>query len=150
MSASANDTVAELKGRPFEFTAKIPLAEFDLGGVLYHGNYFRFYERAREEFLSQQHTSYADLITQGFHLAVTESSQKFSSPIYYGEEIKLELSSSEIKRTSVKLYYRLFRNSELIHQATTTHALVKSEAGKFKLARFPDTLKQAFINIVRD
>ena len=85
--------------------------EFDLGGVLYHANYFHIYEIIREEFLSQGPQSYSSLVKQSCHLAVVESRQKFIKPIYYGDSFKSELIISELKQASATLEYRFYKLS---------------------------------------
>ena len=147
MRASANDTIKQPSARVFTFNAEIPLAEFDLGGVLYHGNYFRYYERAREAFLEHNNTSYASLIEQGFHLVVTESHQHFAKPIRYGDAITLELSATDLKQASVTLTYNLYRDNTHLHSAWTRHALIQTKNEQFKLSRFNGALQKAFSTI---
>ena len=82
----------------FSLKLKPRLGEFDLGGVLYHANYFHLYEKAREAYLESLGLPYPSLVEKGFHLAVTNSEQEFSKPIYYGQELELKLEISERKQ----------------------------------------------------
>lgn len=148
MRGSVNNQQSAPSPRAFEFQGEIPLAEFDLGGVLYHGNYFRYYERAREAFLAANNTSYATLIEQGFHLVVTESQQKFIRPIRYGDAVVLKLSATQLRQASVTLKYNIYSKNVQIHTAWTRHALIQTESNQFKLSRFSEVLHHAFCTIV--
>lgn len=147
MRGSVNNQHSIPSPRAFEFRGEIPLAEFDLGGVLYHGNYFRYYERAREAFLAKHQTPYSALIDQGFHLVVTETQQKFIKPIRYGESLLLKLHATELRQTSVALRYSIYHNTTLVHYATTQHALIQTANNQFKLSRFTEALQTAFAAI---
>jgi acyl-CoA thioester hydrolase len=123
----------------------IRLGEFDLGGVLYHSNYFHIYEQSREALLRSQGLAYSELVTQGQHLAVVESHQRFHRPVEYGMEIQVTLFCDLLKRSSVRINYRWdTTHAELIHEAWTRHAFVKIQDGKFNISAFPAQLSQIF------
>lgn len=122
----------------------IPLAEFDIGGVLYHANYFHLYERARESLLDSLGTPYHQLVKSGCHLAIVESEQYFHKPISYGTEIEVGLRCLELKSASLTFAYSFYSNEELVHEGITRHAFVKKDdSGAFKMSRLPRELKEA-------
>ena len=132
----------------FSLAVSPSLGEFDLGGVLYHANYFHLYEQGREALLQQIDFSYSLLVKGGFHLAVVESHQNFIAPITYGQSITLNLWVSDLKKASLVFHYQLAicadhdaQNSavKVIHQAWTRHALVHTGVEGFGLVSFdPD------------
>lgn len=129
-----------------QFLLDIPpprFGEFDLGGVLYHANYFHIYEIIREAFLGQGPASYPSLVKQSCHLAVVESRQKFIKPIYYGDAFKSELIISELKRASATVEYR-FYNDQTIHLAQTKLVFVNSSSKAFSVTSLPNDLKDYF------
>lgn len=121
----------------------IPLEKFDMGGVLYHANYFHLYEQAREEFLRQAGLPYSTLVKNSEHLAIVESHQKFLAPIYYGDKVELRLSFSELSKTTAKFNYQLFIENTLVHEAWTKNVLVSISSGVFKPSRLPGLLIEA-------
>jgi acyl-CoA thioester hydrolase len=137
----------EMRDRVGEFLFNpglISLAEFDLGGVLYHANYFRIYERAREALLAELGFPYPALVAAGSHLAVVESSQHFHKPVYYGMEVEVGLRCEELRTASVTLAYTFYANSSAVHDATTRHAFVtRDPSGVLRPARLPAELVQA-------
>ncbi len=118
----------------------IPLGKFDLGGVLYHANYFYLYELAREAFLKHLGHPYTELVKQGFHLAVVESHQQFNKAIFYGDLVEIQLSLSELSKAKICFNYEILSSNVKIHTAFTKHAFIKSNAGKFSVSRFEEDL----------
>lgn len=45
-----------------DFPIRVYYEDTDAGGVVYHSNYLNFFERARTEFLRQQHFSQQELL----------------------------------------------------------------------------------------
>ncbi len=110
---------------------KIPspsLEKFDLGGVLYHANYFLLFEQAREKFLETSGLPYPELVKENQHLAVVSANIEYKKPIFYGQELNLELNSSVIKKSNFILHYRLYdkKSSLLQTEASTRLVFVKN------------------------
>lgn len=135
--------------------SEIQLSEFDIGGVLYHANYFHIYERSREAFLKSIGYPYPQLVEQGTHLAVTESHQQFHRPVTYGQSIEISLWLTALRSCSVTFNY-LFHdiqnwkltgeiNTEhkILHEAWTTHAFVQKGDTGFRVCRFPEPFLSA-------
>ena len=124
----------------------IRLGEFDLGGVLYHANYFHLYEAAREAFLASAGVPYYSLVSNSQHLAIVETSQKFLAPVLYGARLELWLWLTDLKRASVTFNYELLaiESKATIHRATTTNVFVELRQGAFKVQPFSAELKQLF------
>jgi len=128
----------------------ISLAEFDLGGVLYHARYFNLYEQGREALLRKLDFSYPKLVAMGYHLAVTESSQKFHAPVCYGDELRLELKITELSPHKVVFEYFVYKLDKCLHHGITKHAVVekKDDGSGFKISKLPKELSQAFENFL--
>ncbi len=124
--------------------ANIRFGEFDLGGVLYHGNYFHVYEMARESFLAAGPMSYATLVKLQCHLAVSESRQRFLKPIRYGDPFNVELSCASLKRASLDVQYRFYRGSEELHRGVTSLVFVQSDGADFSVQPLPAALREYF------
>jgi len=118
--------------------------EFDLGGVLYHANYFHILEQIREAFLANGPMNYPSLVQNNSHLALVESRQKFLKPIHYGDSLKAELTFSEVKSVYAVAEYRLFTDQTL-HLAQTKLVYVHLKDGAFSVSSIPDTLRGYFM-----
>jgi acyl-CoA thioester hydrolase len=126
------------------------LEKFDLGGVLYHANYFHLYEQARERFLAEiAKLPYPELVKKGHHLAIVETEVKFRSPVFYGDRLKISLSCSSLRKSSLILNYSI-HNSEtslLLNDSKTKLAFVTQLDGKFRPDKMPKQLQEAFRSI---
>lgn len=126
---------------------EIRLGEFDLGGVLYHGNYFHLYEFAREALLREIGLPYPEIYQSGAHLIVAATSQEFLRPLRYGDSIVEYLWIEDLRRTSLTVHYEIELegpNSSVIHRATTTLVYVSKQNDDFRPTPLPDRLKQGF------
>lgn len=123
--------------------SRIRFGEFDLGGVLYHANYFHVYEMAREAFLAAGPIAYEQLVKLRCHLALVESRQKFLKPIRYGENFEVSLSTSKIGRATADIQYTFKKDREL-HRAVTSLVFIRSESATFSVEPFPAKLREYF------
>jgi len=126
------------------FHYKIPnirLGEFDLGGVLYHANYFHIYEAAREAFLIEIGIPYTSLVEKSQHLAIVESHQNFKQAVFYGTELDTDMWVSSIGKSSFVFNYSFLSNFQTLHTAWTKHAFINNSSGGFKVQKLPDNLK---------
>lgn len=130
----------------------IRLGEFDIGGVLYHANYFHLYETGREALLASNSISYPSLVAQSKHLAIIESHQRFLAPIRYGTELEIAIWCSELKRTSVCINYELYKHGDnkLIHQAWTRHVCVNTTSENLSIEQFPELLRSVWMKFLAD
>lgn len=124
----------------------IRLGEFDIGGVLYHANYFHIYEELREGLLETAGFSYATLVEHKLHLAVVRSEQQFLRPIFYGQGIDAYIWIEDLSRATVVFNY-LFTahgdHSEPLHCAMTYHSLVTNISGELRVKSIPKNLRVA-------
>lgn len=121
------------------------LGEFDIGGVLYHANYFHIYEEAREAMLRQIGVPYSALVNGGMHLVVVETHQEFRSPVRYGIPFTVTSWIELLRRSTVTIQYRFVDAAQKqIHSAWTKHVAVQQSGETFDAARFPDELKRGF------
>lgn len=126
----------------------IPLEKFDIGGVLYHANYFHLYEQAREAFLEHVGVPYSQLVKEQKHFAVVESHMDFKQAINYGDVIELSLWADDIKKASITFHYQLHRGEELVHQGWTKHAFISVKSGKLEVKSIPQKLLKEFEKLV--
>ncbi|MGL4209294.1 MAG: acyl-CoA thioesterase, partial [Candidatus Adiutrix sp.] len=87
---------------------RILYADTDAMGIVYNGAYFRFFERARDEYLRQRGMPYSQIEERGISTPLTEAYAHYYSSFRYDEMIKMACWVSEIKRASFRFEYRLF------------------------------------------
>ena len=64
-------------------------------GVVWHGNYFRYFEVAREALLRSINYSYAEMSASGYVWPVVDTRVKYRLPLRCEEAIRVEASISE-------------------------------------------------------
>jgi acyl-CoA thioester hydrolase len=90
------------------FSYRIPLYETDMGQAVYHGNYFHFFELAREELLRVLGFSYPELVGQQIHLAIVEAHCRYRQSVRYNDQIDIYTTIASLKSRSVQFHQQLF------------------------------------------
>lgn len=91
---------------------RVPLFEIDLGQAVYHGNYFHFYNQARDAFLRETGFSYKRLMAEEMHLTIVELNTRFRSPLTYDETIEIQTGVSWWRSRSIGMKQRIFRQKD--------------------------------------
>jgi acyl-CoA thioester hydrolase len=90
------------------FSYRVPLYETDMGQAVYHGNYFHFFEMAREALLRELGFSYPELVARQIHLAIVESHCHYRQPVRYDDQIDIYSTIANIKSRSIKFHQQLY------------------------------------------
>jgi len=69
---------------------KIYYEDTDCGGVVYYGNYLKYFERARTEYLEERGLSVAGLMKEGTVFVVVHAEVDYRSPARYGDWLVVE------------------------------------------------------------
>ena len=119
-----------------KMTCRVLYGDTDSGGVVYYGNYFRYFEAGRTEFLRLYGTSYRELESQGYILPVVECGCRYKASARYDDLLVLETSLLEVKKISCRFNHRILRENDgkLLVKGFTVHAVVDRQG---KLTRFP-------------
>jgi len=72
-----------------EIDLNVRFSDTDAMGVVWHGNYLRFFEDGREEFGKKYELEYLDVYGNGYFTPIVKSEINHKSPIYYGDKVKL-------------------------------------------------------------
>lgn len=77
-----------MKQLKIEVAINLRFSDTDAMGVIWHGNYLRFFEDAREAFGDAYGLTYLDVHNNGYFTPIVKSDIDYKSPIYYGEKVK--------------------------------------------------------------
>jgi acyl-CoA thioester hydrolase len=115
-------------------TLRVRYAETDQMGVVYHSNYFIWFEMGRVEFLRQLGFEYKQMeIDDDCHLPVVEATCRYKAPARYDEILTVETRVVALRSSVVKFAYRLLRSSsedgaqQVLAEAETTHVVVNRD-----------------------
>jgi len=114
--------------------------ETDAQGVLHHSNYFRLFEEARGELLRNLGIPYAKLREEGYEVVLLEAECRFKKPIFYDEEVCVEIKLDSMDRYFFSFSYRLFVEDSLRAEGRTKHCFVKEG----RLTSIPKKVRELF------
>jgi acyl-CoA thioester hydrolase len=122
---------------------RVRYAETDKMGVVYHANYFVWFEVGRCEMLRAIGSSYRDLEATGIALPVIEAQCEYKSPARYDDELQVKTSGALLSPARVEFRYEVSRPSDGTINAVgrTVHAAI--DAGG-RPCRLPDYLRDLF------
>lgn len=99
--------------------------ETDQMGIIYHPNYYIYFEMGRTDFLKAAiGITYKELEAQGVMLPLTETHCKYRIPARYDDEILVKTSVKEITVARITFSYKLLRTADgaLLAEGETGHA----------------------------
>jgi acyl-CoA thioester hydrolase len=108
---------------------KIRFSETDAMGVVWHGNYLKFFEDAREEFGTQFSIEYLQMHNEGFFAPIVKSEIAHKAPVYYGEKIRVKIQMIKSRSSKMVFNYQVINlNSNLIAaEGSTTQVFLDRE-----------------------
>src|SRR5690348_18325757 len=96
MSSNGLPTIAET-------TLRVRYAETDQMGVVYHANYFIWFEVGRVELFRQMGFNYRDLEEQEqCYMAVAEARCRFKAPARYDDEVRIRTSLKHMRNSFIQ------------------------------------------------
>jgi acyl-CoA thioester hydrolase len=118
---------------------RVRYAETDKLGVVYHANYFAWFEVGRCELLRTIGKSYRDLEADGIRLPVIEAHCEYKSPALYDDELVVKTRGKLLSPARVEFMYEISRPADGILNAIgrTVHASLDTNG---RPCRLPDYL----------
>ncbi len=115
---------------------RVNYSETDQMGVVYHACYLVWFDRARTEHLRQTGTTYADLETRGFRLAVGEARVRYRQPARYDDLVRIRCWVRDLASRRIVFGYAVERaeTGELLATGDTSMMVLDAD---FKWSRLP-------------
>ena len=124
-----------------DFPIRIYYEDTDAGGVVYHANYLKYFERARTEFLRCLGFSQSVFLEQKIAFVVKKIDIDYQKPAFLDDLLTVKTQISLLKKTSVVFEQKLYRNEECLTQATVLVVCV--DLMKMKPVMMPSHILQA-------
>ncbi|MFZ8785786.1 acyl-CoA thioesterase [Thermocrinis sp.] len=122
------------------YRRRVQFYETDAQGVMHHSNYFRLFEEARGELLRSLGIPYSKLREEGYEVVLLEAECRFKKPIFYDEEVCVEIKLDSMDRYFFSFSYRLFVEDSLRAEGRTKHCFVKGS----RLTSIPKKVRELF------
>jgi acyl-CoA thioester hydrolase len=110
-----------------ETRVRVRYAETDQMGVVYHANYFVWFEVGRVELMRQRGLAYKQIeIEEERALAVVEATARYKAPARYDDELLIETRVLNVRGPIVRFGYRVLRADDgvLLCEGETLHVVV--------------------------
>lgn len=89
-----------------EVEIEVPFEDGDPMGVTWHGNYFRYLERARCRLLEKIGYGYRTMIESGYSWPIVDTRVKFTRPTVFGQRIRVVATLQEYENR-LKISYEI-------------------------------------------
>ncbi len=120
---------------------RVLYGDVDSMKVAYYGNYMRWFELGRAEYMRNRGFPYSEAEKRGVFLPVIEAFCKYRKSVRYDDLIWIEARPEDVRRVKVRFAYRILNEAEeCMAEGYTVHAAV-DETGR--VVRLPDFLLEA-------
>ncbi len=112
-------------------------------GVVYHANYFVWFEVGRTDLLRQSGWTYRELEADGVGLPVIEAHCEYRQPARYDDELEIRTEGTLVSPVRVEFSYEVVRASDgaRLVSGRTVHAGVDKDG---RPRRLPDRVRALF------
>lgn len=100
----------------------------DCGGVVYYGNYLKFFEEARTLYMQEKGFSISALMQRGLFFVVARQEVEYKYPVRYADEI--EVSTKILEVSDIKIVFENIitnQNGRLCTKGKTTLVCVNKD-----------------------
>ena len=123
-----------------ETQLRVRYAETDQMGVVYHSNYFPWFETARAESIRQLGFSYADMEKMGIIMPVIEVQCRYVRPAVYDDLLRIKVILKELPvHHKIEFHHEVFNEKDEL-LATGRIILYFLEAKTMKRTTMPEQL----------
>ena len=130
---------AKSVGYESELRLRVRYQETDQMGVVYHGNYFTYFEMGRTELLREATgVSYRHVEELDVMMVVSEARCQYIKPARYDDMLTLKTRVARITGASLSHEYELYRDEELLAKGATTLVCVNKEG---RIVPVPDWIR---------
>lgn len=128
-----------MSGKAHFLTAEVTMVtsfqDADPMGVVYHGNYFRFFEEARRVLMNKLNYGYREMQESGFLWPIIDTHVKYVRPIPFNHEIQVVATLKEWEnRLRVDYVITDALSGERLTKAHTMQVAVRADNGEMCFA----------------
>ena len=112
-------------GRTHHFALRVYFEDTDVSGVVYHGNYLKYMERARSDMLRAAGIDQRAAIESGEgDYVVAELEIKYRASAKLDDDLVVLSQVSEVRAASCAIHQRVMRGPDILTEARVTAAFV--------------------------
>ncbi len=125
-----------------ELTLLTSFQDADPLGIIYHGNYFRYFEEARRALMDRIGYGYLEMKESGYMYPVSEVGVKYIQPIRFQHRIRV-VAELEEWENRILVRYLIYdaETGRRLTKAHTTQVAVRMDTGELCLVT-PDVFRE--------
>lgn len=113
-------------GRTHHFALRVYFEDTDVSGVVYHGNYLKYMERARSDMLRAAGIDQRGAIESGVGVyVVADLAIKYRAPAKLDDDLRVLSEVLEVRAASCTIQQRVMRGPDVLTEARVTAAFVR-------------------------
>jgi len=127
--------------------------ETDQMGIIYHPNYYIYFEMGRTDFLREAvGISYKEMEELGIMLPLTETHCKYKIPAKYDDELMVKTSVKEMTVARIVFSYQLFRAADraVLAEGETAHAFTNKGGKPINMKKYNSELYYKLSELIND
>src|SRR6185295_4714362 len=127
-----------------EATVRVRYAETDQMGVVYHSNFFIYFEIGRVEYMRQRGVVYKEMETaDDSFIVVAEAHCRYLRPAGYDDLLRIRTRVAEVRRRTIRFAYEIANSAtgEVLAMGETLHVVCDS---KGKPKALPEKYRKYF------
>ncbi len=115
----------------------VRFSETDAMGVVWHGNYLKFFEDAREDFGAKFGMEYLDVYKQGYFTPIVKSEINHKASVYFGQKIRVNIALEQHPAAKIIFNYEVvnLETNEIAATGSTTQVFLHAERRELELAK---------------
>lgn len=118
-----------------EIEINVRFSETDAMGVVWHGNYLKFFEDGREAFGEKFGIPYLEVYNNGYFIPIVKTEVDYKSSVSFGQRIKICTRFVPSRAAKIVFEYEIFnmKTGDLAAKGKTTQVFTSREDGTLQL-----------------
>jgi acyl-CoA thioester hydrolase len=118
---------------------EVKFSDVDMLGVVWHGNYIRYFEDGREAFGKQYGLGYMDVYNAGFIVPIVNVNCDYKRFLRYEDKVVIETTYTPTESAKINFIYRLLnaQTGELVVKGSSMQVFVHRDNFELQLTN-PD------------
>ena len=120
----------------------VPFHDCDMMKIVWHGNYYRYFELARSAFQQSLHMDWPDLVDVGVAMPIVRSSADYRVSLAYGDRIRITARCDDLLAPALDLSYEIRDESGIrLHARGVTRQVYVQHSTQEMLFALPEPLE---------
>jgi acyl-CoA thioester hydrolase len=138
-SAQGRDGTGPSFGRPVAIEMRVPFFDIDGLGIVWHGNYFKYFDIARTELMRAHGLDVDALVGLKHRVMVIEAKCRYAYPLHYNDRFTVTARFTEIQNR-IRIAYVLWNLDRDRRTAKAHTTLVTTDADGTMLWETPKAI----------